>query len=532
MATYATNRYPGNGVTTTYEISFTGGYIDRSHVKAYHEDDATKTRVPVAITSGQWLNDYTIQGFAPVPVGRTMVIYRDTPKQPLVDFVNGARFTEYNMDLVARQGLFVAMEAMDATDAESRDELLEAIENIMALFHDLDVAVSSAQAAALSATGSAAAALSSANAAASSASAASTSASAASTARTGAETARTQAETARTQAATSATSASNSAAAASTSATAADGSKTAAAASAATATTQAGLANSRATDAQGSATAAANSAAGAAVSAAAADIARAAAEAAAGSAVSTPLMACCLVYGGAPRIVSLRRWGGNTILIGGVPRTLPESGLNITANTDATTVYNVYAHWTGSAVAVLALINPPTWHAGWGYWVRPGNDQQTYVGSFVGGLIDGAPMEYIRSAYHGPTVITQADGPAGANFLWGAVNTVISRSVLLLPGDGIEATVNGTTVSSVAKGTVAARHILKSATLELHRVDTGWPSSWQYIPVSCQWALRRATDDPPSLFNLSYVLDASAGTGGNIYCERSRLLARTHPLFR
>ena len=53
MATYATNRYPGNGVTTTYEISFTGGYIDRSHVKAYHEDDATKTRVPVAITSGQ-----------------------------------------------------------------------------------------------------------------------------------------------------------------------------------------------------------------------------------------------------------------------------------------------------------------------------------------------------------------------------------------------------------------------------------------------------------------------------------------------
>ena len=102
MATYATNRYPGNGVTTTYEISFTGGYIDRSHVKAYHEDDATKTRVPVAITSGQWLNDYTIRGFAPVPVGRTMVIYRDTPKKPLVDFVNGARFTEYNMDLVAR----------------------------------------------------------------------------------------------------------------------------------------------------------------------------------------------------------------------------------------------------------------------------------------------------------------------------------------------------------------------------------------------------------------------------------------------
>lgn len=525
MALYATNRFPGDGATTSYEVNFVGKYIARSHVKVYQEDNKTKVRTYVSINDSNFLNDTTLYNLPVTPVGSTLVIYRDTPKAPIVDFVNGARFTEYNLDLVARQGLFVAMEAMDNSDAESRQGLLDAIAAIMALFHDLDVAVTSAQAAAVSATSSAATALSAASTASSAAASASASASAATTART-------KAQTAATQATTSATNAANSASAASTSATAAGSSASTAAASAATATAQADAADSRANAALGSAQAAASSASAASDSATAADAARVAAQAAAASVVSTPLMACCLVYGGSPRIVSLRRWGGTTIMIDGMVRTLPESGLNINAGTDTTTVYNVYAYWTGSAVAVTAVTSAPIWRTEWGYWCQDGNTSRTYVGSFVGGLIDGAPMEYIRSAYHGPTVIMQADGPASSNVAWGGTVLQISRSALLIPGDGIEATVNSTAISDMAKGANPAKHLLKYDSTVLHSTDTGWPSAWQYIPVACQWSARRDINAAPTLFNLNYVVDASSTTGGTVYCERSRLISRTYPLFR
>ena len=193
MALYATNRFPGDGSTTSYEFNFVGKYIARSHVKVYQEDNATKVRTHVPITDGNFLNDTTLQGLPVTPVDHTLVIYRDTPKPPLVDFVNGARFTEYNMDLVARQGLFVAMEALDAGDSDARDQLLAAITVITDLVNDATTAVSDATVAAL------AAATSAAN--------ASASATVADTAKTAAEAAKTAAEAAKTAAETASTNA-------------------------------------------------------------------------------------------------------------------------------------------------------------------------------------------------------------------------------------------------------------------------------------------------------------------------------------
>lgn len=158
MALYATNRFPGDGSTTSYEFNFVGKYIARSHVKVYQEDNATKVRTYVPITDSNFLNDTTLRSLPVTPVGSTLVIYRDTPKPPLVDFVNGSRFTEYNMDLVARQGLFVAMEALDAGDADAREQLLAAIAVVTGLVEDATAAVSDATAAALAAATSAASA--------------------------------------------------------------------------------------------------------------------------------------------------------------------------------------------------------------------------------------------------------------------------------------------------------------------------------------------------------------------------------------
>ena len=116
MALLATNRFAGDGVTTSYEINFVGKYLDKSHVFAYVEDDATGDRTPVTIAAANWLNDTTLQSLPVVPVGKTMVIYRNTPALPLVDFVDGAWLTPKALDTATRQGLFKAVESADGAD--------------------------------------------------------------------------------------------------------------------------------------------------------------------------------------------------------------------------------------------------------------------------------------------------------------------------------------------------------------------------------------------------------------------------------
>lgn len=141
---YATNRFPGDGVTTQYEISFVGGYLDRTHVKAYIKD-ASRVQTPVPLTQWNFLGPYTIRGIQPIPVGSTLVIYRDTPKAPIVDFVNGSRMTEANLDTATRQGTFVAAEGADAVSPTGVAGFLQIMED----FHSASE-VASAQAVAAS----------------------------------------------------------------------------------------------------------------------------------------------------------------------------------------------------------------------------------------------------------------------------------------------------------------------------------------------------------------------------------------------
>lgn len=276
MALLATNRFAGDGTTTSYEFNFVGKYIARTHVKVYQEDNATKVRTSVSINDSNFLNDTTLRSLPVTPVGSTLVIYRETPKPPLVDFVNGARFTEYNMDLVARQGLFVAMEAMDAGDAEARQKLLDAITVIVGLSDDATAAALTAATSASNSAGSA--------------TLAQDAKVAAEAANSAAQIARSAAQASAVAASSSASNASTSASNASTSASNAAGSASSAASSASTASTQANLAggyavsaNTQANNASSSALSASNSASAAAGSASAAS---ASASAAAGYAAS------------------------------------------------------------------------------------------------------------------------------------------------------------------------------------------------------------------------------------------------------
>ena len=358
MALYATNRFAGDGATTQYEINFVGQYIDRSHVKVYQEDNATKVRTYVSINDGNFLNDTTLRSLPVTPVGSTLVICRDTPKPPLVDFVNGARFTEYNMDLVARQGLFVAMEAMDAGDAEARQQLLDAIAVVTALVNDATAAVSDATAAALAAATSAATAQGAAT--------------LATSAKTAAEAANTAAQGAKTNALASASAAAGSASAASTSA-------SNAAASASTASTQAALAggyaasaNTNASNAATSATNAANSAtaAGNAASAAASSASAASASASAAAGYAASINPATVVTLAGSQTISGAKTFSIAPYVATVPDPAQDAGRALNwASTRARTIINgwgvqagvtsnlVYMGWGGIPGGILAQVD-------------------------------------------------------------------------------------------------------------------------------------------------------------------------------
>lgn len=116
MAYFATNKFVGDGTTTQFEVLFAGGYIDKSHIKAYISNVKTGIRTPVAVTSAMFVGPNTLNLGVAAPVGNVMVIYRDTPKgAALVDYVNGSRITEVNLDKSTRQGVYIGAELHDLT---------------------------------------------------------------------------------------------------------------------------------------------------------------------------------------------------------------------------------------------------------------------------------------------------------------------------------------------------------------------------------------------------------------------------------
>lgn len=182
--------YDTDGVTTVWDFSFSGGYLDKEHVKAY-TTNAAGLRIEVAVNPlTDVIGVFQLRILPALASGSTLVIYRDTPKDlPLVDFTDEAGFSEIALDTNAKQAVFIAAEAIDTVNAL-----------------DVSAAITSAELAAANA----AAALAS---QASAASSASTAANQATGAAGSAEAANTQAGIAATQAANAAGSASVAAAA-------------------------------------------------------------------------------------------------------------------------------------------------------------------------------------------------------------------------------------------------------------------------------------------------------------------------------
>jgi hypothetical protein len=126
---YSQNHWVGiDGVQTTWNFTFSGGYIFPEHVKAYYLD-AAGARVEVTVTEDMLIGEFQLEVDPPVPATATrFVIYRNTPKDlPLVDFEGGSQVTEANLDRAAKQAIFVAAEVLDGASVSglTLDDVLE-----------------------------------------------------------------------------------------------------------------------------------------------------------------------------------------------------------------------------------------------------------------------------------------------------------------------------------------------------------------------------------------------------------------------
>lgn len=101
---YSYNLYTGNGSTTQFPVAF--GYIRREHVAV------TVAGSPATFT---WVNNSTIQMDATPANGATVRVYRTTPiDAPLTDFADGTTLVASDLDINAKQSVYIQQELSDS----------------------------------------------------------------------------------------------------------------------------------------------------------------------------------------------------------------------------------------------------------------------------------------------------------------------------------------------------------------------------------------------------------------------------------
>lgn len=130
---------------------------------------------------------------------------------------------------------------------------------------------------------------------------------------------------------------------------------------------------------------------------------------------------------------------GDSVLISGVPRKVSGSG-GVGLGTSVSTVYHIYAYWTGSAVQLVTeTVYAPVWNATYGYLVASYGAQYTYVGSMRPDVAAAVPQAGLRSMYNGGTVIYSATNTATGTITWdGGLHTMVTGGMLVLPGDCVD----------------------------------------------------------------------------------------------
>jgi len=110
----------GDGTTTVFPISFTLGFISRSHVQCRVNNEVDGSMNPV-YRELEWINDGLVRVLGATPAdGVTVVFTRTVPKDSLIhDYSNGAAIEEQNLDDSNLQVLHAIGEFLDGRFTEN-----------------------------------------------------------------------------------------------------------------------------------------------------------------------------------------------------------------------------------------------------------------------------------------------------------------------------------------------------------------------------------------------------------------------------
>lgn len=117
---YATDEFDADGVTTDWEVSFIGGYINPAHVFAMSgildpDTQLLTDRTPHTVEVISEAEDSsTVRVDPAVEAGRKLIIFRSTPvAEMLVNYQDGSAITKRNLDLSNDQLLKIIQEMFD-----------------------------------------------------------------------------------------------------------------------------------------------------------------------------------------------------------------------------------------------------------------------------------------------------------------------------------------------------------------------------------------------------------------------------------
>ena len=113
---YSRQVWLSDGTDTVWNFQFTGGYLDKTHVKARIVSPDGLTAESIAINyATDFIGPFQLRVVPAIPAGYQFTIYRDTPKDlPIVNFVDGGRISEISLDTNSKQAVFIASETLDA----------------------------------------------------------------------------------------------------------------------------------------------------------------------------------------------------------------------------------------------------------------------------------------------------------------------------------------------------------------------------------------------------------------------------------
>jgi hypothetical protein len=113
---YSRSVWLSDGTDSLWNFAFTGGYLDKLHVRAKMTNPETGAAELVPINyATDFVGPFQLLVVPNIPAGYEFTIYRDTPKDlPIVNFQDGGRISEVSLDTNAKQAVFIASETIDS----------------------------------------------------------------------------------------------------------------------------------------------------------------------------------------------------------------------------------------------------------------------------------------------------------------------------------------------------------------------------------------------------------------------------------